>query len=198
MRKLQLIVFLTLNSILYHNTIVQSFQFSSNSNAIFSKQSLTKPMRMALDDFLVSKLESIKRTFNALTERLADPDIANDRKQMLTLSRERASLEKTVESFQTWQNLEKERLSLVTMDQSPETTDDLKEMVREELKDIVSRQDVLEKEISLLLIPRDPNDHRNVMLEVRSGTGGDEAGIWAGDLVSSYLKYCEAQKWKVN
>ena len=67
-------------------------------------------LNMALDSFIISKLESIKRTFAALTERLSDPDVSNDRKQMLTLSRERASLEDTVEAFLTWQGLEEERL----------------------------------------------------------------------------------------
>lgn len=155
-------------------------------------------LQMALDGFVISKLESIKRTFNALTERLADPDVSNDRKQMLTLSRERSSLEATVEAFDTWTKLEEERVSLVEIDQADDTTDDLREMVREELRELVSKQEELDKKISLLLLPQDPNDSRNVILEVRSGTGGDEAAIWAGDLVSSYLRYCENQKWKVS
>ncbi len=124
---------------------------------------------MALDSFIINKLESIKRTFNALTERLADPDVARDRKHLLMLSRERSSLEKTVETFQTWQSLDQERQSLVTMDQSGDTPDDFKEMIREELREIEAKQNNLEKEISLLLLPRDPNDHRNVILEVRAG-----------------------------
>ena len=155
-------------------------------------------LHMALDTFLISKLQSIKRTFDALTERLSDPDVANDRKQMLTLSRERASLEQTVEAFVTWTDLENERASLVTMDQSNDSDDEMREMVRDEIKEIVIKQSQLEEQISLLLLPKDPNDHRNVMLEVRAGTGGDEASIFAGDLVNTYLKYCEQLNWKVN
>lgn len=119
---------------------------------------------------------------------------------MLQLSRERSSLEKTVETFLHWTKLETERQSLVSLDQSTDGSvdDEMREMVREEMKDLISQQNVLEADINLLLLPKDPNDHRNVMLEVRAGTGGDEASIFAGDLVSTYMKYCEQQKWKVS
>lgn len=152
---------------------------------------------MVLDSFLVQKLDSIRRTFDALTERLADPDVGNDRKQMLTLSRERASIEKTVDSYATWTSLEQERLGLVEMEQSGDADADLKEMCRAEQKDIVARQAELEKDITVMLLPRDPNDDRNVMLEVRAGTGGDEASIFAGELVEIYRKYGEGAGWKV-
>lgn len=184
-------------------SLVTSFSPSSSSHhqSIYIKSKRTTigttSLSMSLDGFVVSKLESIKQTFDALTERLADPDVGNDRKQMLTLSRERSSLEGTVEAFDTWTKLEEERISLVEIDQADDTADDLREMVREELRDLISKQEELDKKISLLLLPQDPNDSRNVILEVRSGTGGDEAAIWAGDLVSSYLRYCESQKWKV-
>ena len=150
-----------------------------------------------MDDFLVRKLDGIKRTFDALTERLADPDVANDRKQMLTLSRERAAVEKTVDAYDEWLKYEEERQSLVTMDQSGELDAEMKDMVRGEQKELEIRQVVLEKSITLMLLPSDPNDDRNVMLEVRAGTGGDEASLWAGDLVSIYTKYAEAEGWKV-
>lgn len=154
-------------------------------------------LSMVLDSFLMQKLDSIRRTFDALTERLADPDVGNDRKQMLTLSRERASIEKTVESYATWTSLEQERLGLVEMEQSGDADADLKEMCRAEQKDIVARQAELEKDITVMLLPRDPNDDRNVMLEVRAGTGGDEASIFAGELVEIYRKYGEGAGWKV-
>lgn len=154
-------------------------------------------LSMVLDSFLVQKLDSIRRTFDALTERLADPDVGNDRKQMLTLSRERASIEKTVDSYATWTSLEQERLGLVEMEQSGDADADLKEMCRAEQKDIVARQAELEKDITVMLLPRDPNDDRNVMLEVRAGTGGDEASIFAGELVEIYRKYGEGAGWKV-
>lgn len=152
---------------------------------------------MALDNFVSEKLTSITRNFDALTERMADPDVATDRKQLLGIARERSSIEPTVLSYQAWQKLELEREGLVSMEQAnPEQ--EIREMIREELRDIHTQQDTLEKEIMVLLLPRDPNDDRNVMLEIRSGTGGDEAGIWAGDLVNIYKKYADSQGWKVS
>jgi len=155
-------------------------------------------LTMALDAFLVQKLDSIRRTFNALTERLADPDVGNDRKQMLTISRERAAIEKTVESYELWTTLENERTGLVEMEQAGDADADLKELCRSEQRAIVEKQLVLEQDITLMLLPQDPNDDRNVMLEIRAGTGGDEASIFAGELVGIYRRYAESSGWKVS
>ena len=153
---------------------------------------------MSLDDFLLQKLDSIQRTFAALTERLADPDLANDRRQMLEVSRERAAIEPTVEAFVRWKELEEERRKLQEMEATDGEADaEMKEMIREEVKAIVAEQESLAQQITLLLLPKDPNDDRNVMLEVRAGTGGDEASIFAGDLVNVYKKYADKMGWKV-
>ena len=113
------------------------------------------------------------------------------------MSRERASIEKTVESYIEWLNLDKERISLIEMERDDDTDNELKDIVRQEQKQITITQEILEKEITLLLLPRDPNDDRNVMLEIRAGTGGDEASIWAGDLVTLYRKYADTEGWKI-
>jgi len=155
-------------------------------------------LNMALDTFLTQKLDSIKRSFDALTERLADPDVGNDRKLMLQLSRERSSIEETVTAYDEWTSLEKERLGLKEMEIASDTDADLKEMVRAEQTEIEAKQDALESSITLMLLPRDPNDDRNVMLEVRAGTGGDEASIFAGDLVNAYRKYAESNSWRIS
>lgn len=84
------------------------------------------------------------------------------------------------------------------MDQSGDVEQDLRDLIRSDLRDISTKQKVLEDKIIVLLLPRDPNDDRNVMLEIRAGTGGDEASIFAGDLVSIYRKYCESEGWKVS
>ena len=176
--------------------IVDSFHVQNQHHPRMLRRRIVTPT-MVMDDFLVRKLDGIKRTFDALTERLADPDVANDRKQMLTLSRERASVEKTVDAYDEWLKYEEERQELVTMDQSGELDAEMRDMVRGEQKEIETQQAILEKSITLMLLPSDPNDDRNVMLEVRAGTGGDEASLWAGDLVSIYTKYGEAEGWKV-
>lgn len=154
-------------------------------------------LSMGLDDFLLQKLDSIQRTFAALTERLADPDLAQDRRQMLTVSRERAAIEPTVEAFIQWKVLEEERSKLALMEEA-ESDVEMREIIREEMKSIVAEQEALAQQITLMLLPKDPNDDRNVMLEVRAGTGGDEASIFAGDLVSVYRKYADKMGWKVS
>ena len=153
-------------------------------------------LSMAMDQFITEKLNSIKRTYDALTERLSDPDLSSDRKQLLTISRERSSIEPTVQSYNSWAALENERLSLVELDQDSGSDPEIRDMARGEIRDIVSKQKVLEDSITLMLLPKDPNDDRNVLLEIRSGTGGDEASIFAGDLVSIYKKYCESEGWQ--
>ena len=153
--------------------------------------------KMAFDDFIAQKLDSITRSYDALTERLADPDVANDRALLLSLSRERSGIESTVKAYENWKDLNKERLDLIELEQSSESEPELREIVRAEGKEILKKMEDIEKEITLMLLPRDPNDDRNVMLEVRAGTGGDEASIWAGDLVNMYKKYADLQKWKV-
>jgi peptide chain release factor 1 len=155
-------------------------------------------LRMAMDDFMIKKLEGIRRTFDGLTERLADPDMANDRKAMLSASRERASMEPTVEAFMEWTEMEAERRDLVELDQDDGTDGEMREMCRAEIKELEAQQGIREELIKVLLLPRDPNDDRNVMLEVRAGTGGDEAGIFAGELVGIYKKYAETIGWKVS
>lgn len=117
---------------------------------------------------------------------------------MLSLSRERSSVEKTVEAYLEWRNLEQERLSLIEMERDENSDTEIKEMARQEQKDIQAKQETLENDITLMLLPRDPNDDRNVMLEVRAGTGGDEASIWAGDLVALYKRYADSQGWKIS
>jgi hypothetical protein len=84
-----------------------------------------------IDEFVLQKLDSIRRTFNALTERLADPDLANDRKEMLRVSRERSAMEPTVTAYDSWRKLENERMELVELEQDPSSDSDIKEMVRQ-------------------------------------------------------------------
>lgn len=164
-------------------------------------RSVTRPrsgLKMVMDPFMTKKLEGIKRTFDGLTERLADPDMANDRKAMLTASRERSAMEPTVEAYIEYAEWDKERRDLVEMDQDADCDAEMREMCRMEMKELEVKMDAREEEIKVLLLPRDPNDDRNVMLEIRAGTGGDEAGIFAGELVNIYKKYAETSGWRVS
>jgi peptide chain release factor 1 len=174
-------------------SIVFSFKFGHKIRTT-NKQSFFVP---AMDRFILEKMDHLQRNFDALTERINDPDVAGDRKQLLQVSKERSMLEPSVIAYREWRDLEAEKLSLAELS-IQEDEPELKEIIRTDLKELSSKQLELEESISVMLLPKDPNDDRNVMLEVRSGAGGDEACIWAGDLVSIYRKYCELLGWKVS
>jgi peptide chain release factor 1 len=126
-----------------------------------------QPIMMALDPFVIEKLQNIRRNFEALTERLADPDIANDRSLMLKLSRERSASEQSVVAYSNWVKLSGEQHDLVEMTSSSDP--ELRSLARDEVQRLSAGIDGVEKEIMQLLLPKDLNDERNVMLEVRSG-----------------------------
>jgi peptide chain release factor 1 len=127
--------------------------------------------------YLLDKLKSVEQTFHELTRRLGDPEVAVDPTEIQRIARARASLEETVDTFDQWKTAQTELTEAQLI---------LKESASD-----------LEKHLKVLLLPRDPNDDKNIMLEIRAGTGGDEASIWAGDLVRLYSKYSDTQNWKV-
>ena len=142
---------------------------------------------------LKEKLLPFIDRYNELTTLLSDPNIASDIKKMTALSKEQSSLEnikdKTLEYFSVLEQIEDNKLLL--------DDEELGELAKEELKVLEPQVDELESEIKLLLLPTDPNDERNIFLEIRAGTGGDEAAIFASDLFKSYLRYAENRGWKV-
>jgi len=152
------------------------------------------------DDFLTKKLDSIERNFNELTKRLGDPELASNPTELLKVTRARAELEEVVTVYQDWKDTiagiadAKEIIKETTNDQDSK---DLYLMAQEELAELSSKLEALEIQLKILLLPRDPLDEKNVMVEVRAGTGGDEASIWAGDLIRMYTKYSETQNWRV-
>ena len=121
------------------------------------------------------------------------PDITSDIKRMTTLSKEQSSIEpivrKAKEYIKVLENIEENRSML---DDS-----ELGDLAKEELKELEQKKPILEDEIKLLMIPKDPNDDRNIYLELRAGTGGDEAALFVGDLFRGYLRYAENNDWKV-
>ena len=121
------------------------------------------------------------------------PDITSDIKRMTTLSKEQSSIEpivrKAKEYIKVLENIEENRSML---DDS-----ELGDLAKEELKELQQKKPILEDEIKLLMIPKDPNDDRNIYLELRAGTGGDEAALFVGDLFRGYLRYAENNDWKV-
>lgn len=149
------------------------------------------------ESYLLDKLKSVEQTFQELTRRLADPDVATDPDELQRVAKARSSLEETVNTFQQWKDTQDELLGAKQVFKESASDPELREMAALEVEELETRSEQLEQRLKVLLLPRDPNDDKNIMLEIRAGTGGDEAGIWAGDLVRMYSRYAETQRWQV-
>ena len=147
--------------------------------------------------YLLDKLKSVEQTFQELTHRLADPDIATNPNELQKVAKARSSLEETVTVYRQWQQATEELAGAKEI--FKEASDpEMKEMASLEVSELEEQIEQLENKLKILLLPSDPNDDKNIMLEIRAGTGGDEASIWAGDLVRMYSRYAEQQNWKVS
>nr|WP_289623891.1 peptide chain release factor 1 [Desertifilum tharense] len=154
--------------------------------------------RYMADAYLLDKLKSVEQTFEELTRRLADPDIATDPTELQRVAKARASLEEVVNTYEVWKNATEELQGARQVLKEANNDPDLQEMAAMEVAELESQIEELENRLTILLLPRDPNDDKNIMLEIRAGTGGDEASIWAGDLVRMYSRYAETQGWQVS
>jgi peptide chain release factor 1 len=146
---------------------------------------------------LLEKLEAIKIRFDEVSQQISDPNIMSDMKRYVKLTKEYKDLKPLINTYHELKNI------LGNIDSSKEiianeSDEELKEMAREELENLNNRLPELEEEIKLLLIPTDPEDSKNAIVEIRAGTGGDEASIFAGDLSRMYLKFCESKGWKTS
>ncbi len=147
--------------------------------------------------YLLEKLVSVERTFNELTRKLADPDVATDPVEFQRVAKARSGLEETVTTFEAFRQAESDLAGARDILRESASDPELREMAALEVEELEQRLQELEQRLTILLLPKDPNDDKNIMLEVRAGTGGDEAAIWAGDLVRLYSKYAESQGWRV-
>ncbi|MDX9779787.1 MAG: peptide chain release factor 1 [bacterium] len=143
---------------------------------------------------MLEKLEEIKERYDKVIARLSDPDAFQDADQYRALSRERKQLEPIMAAYQKYKVL----LDHIRDDESVLRGGDeeLKELVQEELDGLKAEREELEEGIKFLLIPPDPNDDKNTIVEIRAGTGGDEAALFAHDLYRMYVRYAERQNWK--
>lgn len=148
------------------------------------------------DNSLLSRLDGIESRFAEVSTLITDPDVIADMKRYVRLTKEYKDLEKLVSTTRNYRNLlgniDEARHVLET-----ESDEEMRQMAKEELDEATSALPALEEEIKLLLIPADPEDSKNAILEIRGGTGGDEAAIFAGDLAKMYMKYCESKGWNV-
>ena len=142
-----------------------------------------------------SKLEHLSERHSEVSALLSEPDVIGDQNQFRTLSQEYAELEPVVTNFSAWQRAEADISSAQEL--LKESDPELRELAAEELDSAQAQRDQLELELQRLLLPRDPRDDKNVFLEVRAGTGGDEAAIFAGDLFRMYSRYAEKRRWQI-
>lgn len=149
------------------------------------------------EQYLLDKLKSVDQTFEELTHRLADPDVAKDPDEFQKIAKARASLEETINTYDEWKKAQSDYVGAQEVFKESAGDEELREMAAMEVKELQESIKALETRLKVLLLPRDPNDDKNIMLEIRAGTGGDEAGIWAGDLLRMYSRYSEGQGWKV-
>ncbi len=144
---------------------------------------------------MLKQLEKIQRRFLEVESLLALPAVISKQKEFRQLSKERAELEEIVLVYKEFLRLEQETIDTKAL--FNESIGELKALAYEELQELQKQQIHLEQKLSLMLIPKDPNDGKNVFLEIRAGAGGDEASLFAGELFRAYCRYADRQKWKV-
>lgn len=149
------------------------------------------------ESYLLEKLKSVEQTFHELTRRLADPDTAKNPDEYQKIAKSRSSLEEVVNTYETWKTAQEELIGARQILKESNGDPELQEMAALEVKELEDKIEHLEDRLKILLLPRDPNDDKNIMLEIRAGTGGDEASIWAGDLLRMYSRYADTQGWRV-
>lgn len=145
---------------------------------------------------LVDKLQVIEDKFMDLEQRISDPEVIAHQDEWRKLTRQHSQLSETVETFRTYKKV------LAGIDEAMEVIEDksmdeeFREMAQEELKELKPQKEELEAQLQILLLPKDPNDDKNIIIEIRGGAGGDEAALFAGDLFRMYTKYAESQGWR--
>jgi peptide chain release factor 1 len=145
---------------------------------------------------LYEKLDQIEHRYTEMTAQLSSPEILNDSAKYQKLARQHADLSEMVEKYRQWKALDKALGEAKQM--ALESTDaEMKEMALQEETELTAKKEAVERDLKFLLLPKDPNDEKNVIVEIRAGTGGDEAALFAGELFRMYSRYAESQKWKV-
>ena len=147
-------------------------------------------------NLLIDKLRTVEARYDELTQQLADPEVVSDSKRYQKTAKAHAELGELVEKFREYKDLERGIVDTKAMVRE-EGDVELKTMAEEELAGLEDRLARCEHELKLLLLPKDPNDERNVILEIRAGTGGDEAALFVADVFRMYTRYAEAQRWRV-
>lgn len=148
------------------------------------------------ENMLLDKLEGVRQHFDDVALQVNDPSVMQDMKKYVALNKEFKDLQPIVEAYKEYinilDNIESSKEIL-----KDEKDEEMRDMAKSEIEELTKLQAEKEEQIRLLLIPKDPEDEKNAILEIRGGTGGDEASIFAGDLFRMYSKYCEKRHWKI-
>jgi peptide chain release factor 1 len=145
---------------------------------------------------LTEKLDQLDARYEEMTQQLSSAEVVNDSARLQKLARQHAELEEIVSKHREYKQIEKDLTGAHEMVLEAEDAE-MKHMAQEEEKQLGERRDAVERELKLLLIPKDPNDDKSVIVEIRAGTGGDEAALFAGELFRMYSRYAETQGWRV-
>lgn len=145
---------------------------------------------------MFDKLSFISDKYNALTEKVSDPQIIADQSKWQKYAKELSELEPIVKKFQEYQQVKKSIAESKELLNESSSDEELRELAKLELSEMEDKVEPLEEELKVLLLPKDPNDEKNVILEIRAGTGGDEAALFGADLFRMYSRYAERRGWK--
>lgn len=148
------------------------------------------------DNLILGKLEEVKQRFNDVERLISSPDAMSDMKKFVKLNKEYKELQPLVEAYAEYKNI-LSNLNNAKEILNTEKDEELRDMAKSEIDELTEKVDPLEEKIKILLLPVDPEDEKNAVLEIRAGTGGDEASIFAGDLYRMYVKFCEKKGWKM-
>ncbi|OZS77694.1 peptide chain release factor 1 [Tetzosporium hominis] len=146
---------------------------------------------------MFDRLQAVEDRYDKLNEMLSDPDIVNDTNKLRQYSKEQSDLQETVDAYREYKAA-KEQLAEAKEMLEDKLDAEMKEMVKEEVNDLEKQIEALEERLHILLIPKDPNDDKNVIMEIRGAAGGDEAALFAGSLFRMYSRYAETNGWKID
>ncbi|RFU64268.1 peptide chain release factor 1 [Bacillus sp. V59.32b] len=146
---------------------------------------------------MLDRLQAVEDRYERLNELLSDPEIINDSKKLREYSKEQSDIQETVQTYKEYKEVREQHQDAKAMLEE-KLDSDMREMVKEELTELEENMHSLEAKLKILLIPKDPNDDKNVIMEVRGAAGGDEAALFAGSLYRMYSRYAETQGWKID
>ena len=146
---------------------------------------------------MFDRLAAVEDRYEKLNELLSDPDVVSDPKKLREYSKEQSAIQETVQTYREYKQV-KEELQDAKLLLEDKLDAEMREMVKEEVASLEERAEQLEEQLKVLLIPKDPNDDKNVIMEIRGAAGGEEAALFAGDLFRMYSRYAESQGWKID